>query len=118
MALALVEHLVDGTADLLAEKLILDLSEPRLGVDLLDQVAQFGVLADRRLQGQRLAPTHLRQVVDLVDRRVERLRELLARGLTAHGLRELEPRAVELPQVGRGCGPAAGSTASDRRSPG
>ena len=47
MTLTLVEHLVDGPADLLAEQLVLDLGEPCLGVDLLDQVAQLGVLADR-----------------------------------------------------------------------
>ena len=38
MALTLVEHRVDGPADLLAEQLVLDLGEPRLGIDLLDQV--------------------------------------------------------------------------------
>ena len=66
--LALVEYLVDGPADLLAEQLVLDLGEPGLGVDLLDQVAELGVLADRRLERERLAPAHLGQVVDLLDR--------------------------------------------------
>src|SRR6476619_7244092 len=44
MALAIVEHLVDGAADLLAEQLILDLVEPGVGGDLLDQGAEIGVI--------------------------------------------------------------------------
>ena len=98
MALALVEHAVDGVADLLAEQRVLDLVERGVGVDLLDQVAELRVLADGRLQGQRLTAAHLRQVVDLLDRGVEGLGQLLAAGLAAHALRELEPRAVQLAQ--------------------
>ena len=51
-----------------------------------------------RLQGQRLTAAHLGQVVDLLHRGVERLRQLLAARLATHRLRELEPRAVQLAQ--------------------
>src|SRR4029453_9109595 len=90
VSLALVEHSLHGVADLLAEQRILDLVERSVGVDLLDQVAELGVLAHRGLQGQRLPATHLREVVDLLDRCVEGLRQLVARGLPAHGLTALE----------------------------
>ena len=98
MALALVQHAVDGAADLLAEQRVLDLVERGVGVDLLDEVAQLGVLTDGRLQRQRLAATHLGQVVDLLHRGVQRLGQLLAGGLATHRLGELEPRAVQLAQ--------------------
>src|SRR5690242_12521672 len=45
MALAVVEYLVDRAADLLAEQLVFDLVEPGVRVDLLDEVAELGVLA-------------------------------------------------------------------------
>jgi hypothetical protein len=99
VALAIVEDAVDGAADLLSEEGVLDLVERGVGVDLFDQVAELGVLAHRRLQGQRLTAAHLRQVVDLGHGGVERLGELLARGLPTHRLRELEPRSVQLAQA-------------------
>jgi hypothetical protein len=52
VAFALIEHLVHGPADLLAEQLILDLVERRVRVDLLDEIAELGVLSDRGLQRQ------------------------------------------------------------------
>ena len=99
LALADVEHALDRVADLLSEQRVLHLVERALGVDLLDQVAELGVLTDGRLERERLTPSHLREVVDLLERRVERLRELLAGGLPAHRLGELEPRPVELAQA-------------------
>src|SRR5438067_9843128 len=64
VALALVQDAVDRAADLLAEERVLDFIERSVGVDLFDEVAQLGVLAHRRLEGQRLPSTHLGQVVD------------------------------------------------------
>src|SRR6266540_6074947 len=96
VALALVEHAVHGVADLLAEEGVLHLGELPLGVGLLDQVAELGLLPHRGLQGQRLAPPHLGEVVDLVDRGVERLGQLLAAGLAPHLLRELERKSTRL----------------------
>ena len=98
MTLTLVQHAVDGIADLLAQQPVLDLVERGVGVDLLDQVAQLGVLARGGLQGQRLTASHLGQIVDLLDRGVQRLRQLFATRLATHRLGELEPRAVQLAQ--------------------
>src|SRR4029453_5095418 len=58
--LALVEHAIDGRPDLLAEQGVLDLVERGVRVDLLDQVAELGVLAHGRLQRQRLPAAPLR----------------------------------------------------------
>jgi hypothetical protein len=96
VALALVEDAVDRAADLLAEQGVLHLVERGVGVDLLDEIAELGVLAHGRLERERLASAHLGEVVDLLDRGVERLGQLLARGLATHRLGELEPRAVQL----------------------
>src|SRR5581483_3875550 len=44
VALALVEHALDRVADLLPQQGVLHLVEGRVGVDLLDQVAELRVL--------------------------------------------------------------------------
>ena len=98
VALALVEDPLHGRPDLLAKERVLHVGELALGIGLLDQVAQLGLLADRRLERQGLAPAHLHQVVDLRHVGVELLGQLLARRLAPVGLGELEPRPVELAQ--------------------
>src|SRR6266511_893177 len=99
LALPVVQHALHGRADLLAQQRVLDLAELALGVGLLDEVAELGLLANGGLERQRLPASHLGQVVDLVHRGVEGLGQLLPRRLAAVLLGELEPGPVQLPQA-------------------
>src|ERR671919_12731 len=83
LALLVGQQRVHGLADLPADHALLDLVEPGLGLRLLDQLAELGVLADGRLEGDRLAPLQLEQVLDLLGRGSDGLGHLLRAGFLA-----------------------------------
>src|ERR671919_244905 len=83
LALLVGQQRVHGLADLPADHALLDLVEPGLGLRLLDQLAELGVLADGRLEGDRLAPLQLEQVLDLLGRGSDGLCHLLRAGFLA-----------------------------------